>query len=77
MKMLLIDSLYINEGGALQLLRYLIRELEKRSVQFFLLGDKRCAEALAHVSQKEILKASLHNRNSTKKTSIASMPYSA
>lgn len=68
--MLLIDSLYINEGGALQLLRYLIRELEKRSVQFFLLGDKRCAEALAHVSQKEILKASLHNRKQFYKKNI-------
>lgn len=39
--MILVDGVYINEGGGLVLLEYLINFLEKQSSDFFYLLDKR------------------------------------
>ena len=60
--MILIDALYVNMGGAFQLLKYLIDTLEKRSVSYFLLADARCAGKLDDVSQICYLDATLKNR---------------
>lgn len=40
--MLLVDSLYINNSGGLQLLEYLVISLKEKKISFFLLADSRC-----------------------------------
>ena len=60
--MLLVDTLYINYGGALSLLRYLAETLQEKSVEFYLLADDRCRgefDTLAHI---EYRRASLSQR---------------
>lgn len=60
--MLLVDALYINYGGALSLLRYLVETLQEKSVEFYLLADDRCRgefDTLAHIEYK---RASLSER---------------
>lgn len=41
-KPILIDSIYVNCGGALSLLQYLVNTLQERKIDFYLLSDKRC-----------------------------------
>lgn len=59
---LLIDGLYINSSGGLRLLEYLISELEKKGVAFYLLADSRCRGEFDNISKIEYLKASLYRR---------------
>src|SRR5690606_3350165 len=63
--MLLLDSLYVNTGGAKVLLDYLVDELEKSGIDVFYLFDIRCAESFQKVNEnnKKFLKASLLNRS--------------
>lgn len=60
--MILIDSLYINDSGGFRLLQYLVRELRKRSVDFYLLADSRCAGAFDDLPFVEYMRASMSNR---------------
>ena len=60
--MVLIDSLYINNSGGFRLLDYLVRELIKRDVQFFLLADDRCRGKLDFYRKVMYMNASLKNR---------------
>ncbi len=58
----LIDALYINKSGGLRLLEYLIRELNEREVEFFLLADERCVGTFDHCNHVKYLTASLWKR---------------
>lgn len=63
--MTLIDSLYINESGGLQLLKYLVESIESdASLNAYYLFDKRCADCFIDISanRKTVLNASLWNR---------------
>ena len=62
--MILIDSLYINNGGGKVLLEYLVSELEKSDLEVFYLFDERCKDDFKSISnnRKKILKASTYNR---------------
>lgn len=62
--MLLIDALYINTSGGLELLRYLVNVLEQRNVNCFYLFDKRCSAEFKNVMEykKSILTANTKNR---------------
>ena len=60
--MLLVDALYICYGGALGLLRYLVRGLEERGADFFLLYDARCGDEFMRLPHVEKRAATLKNR---------------
>lgn len=62
--MLLIDSLYINNGGGKILLDYLVSECEKSNIDLFYLFDKRCENSYKEISdnKKIFLKASMYTR---------------
>ncbi len=60
--MLLIDAIYINQGGGFVLLRYLLDVLKKRDVDFFLLADARCVGKLNDISDIQYMPASLKGR---------------
>jgi glycosyltransferase involved in cell wall biosynthesis len=62
--MFLIDALYINNSGGLELLKYLVKRLEQISADVYYLFDVRCPNHFFEVSdsKKWILKASLLNR---------------
>jgi glycosyltransferase involved in cell wall biosynthesis len=62
--MLLIDALYINNGGGKVLLDYLVQKLVDHNVEAFYLFDERCLNDFEYIpsDQKEYLKASLSNR---------------
>lgn len=60
--MILIDALYVNMGGAFQLLRYLLETLEGRGISFYLLADARCEGRLDDVQSVRYLDASLAKR---------------
>ena len=60
--MFLIDSLYINNSGGLRLLEYLIVELKRRAVTFYLLADSRCAGKLDECEHVEYMNASMRKR---------------
>lgn len=60
--MLLIDALHINSSGGLQLLDYLVNELIKRELNFYLLADARCKGHFDYVINVEYRYASLKNR---------------
>lgn len=62
--MLLIDALYINYGGALSLLRYLVDKLNEGNKEFFLLADERCQGKFDTLSKIEYRRASLAERRS-------------
>lgn len=62
--MLLVDSLYVNYGGALSLLRYLVERLQERNVAFFLLADARCKGIFEKVPFVEYREAKLSERRS-------------
>ena len=61
--MILIDALYINMGGALGLLRYLVETLREKKVDFFLLADARVGDEFMGLPHVERLTASLSNRS--------------
>lgn len=60
--MLLVDSLYINMGGAMGLLRYLVSSLQERNVDFFLLADSRCGDEFNSLPHTKSLPATLKER---------------
>lgn len=60
--MILIDSLYINNSGGLRLLIYLIDELQKANVDFYLLADARCFGKFDKCSSIEYMSATLRGR---------------
>jgi len=62
--MILIDALYVNNGGAKILLDYLVIEIEKTTIEVFYLFDERCKESFQDISKykKIYLKASLFER---------------
>lgn len=60
--MLLIDSLYINNSGGLRLLEYLVLELQRRGVNFYLLADSRCHGKFDGCKHVRYMKASLWER---------------
>ena len=61
-KILLLDALYINSGGGLRLLEYLVSELQARGVEFHLLADSRCEGKFDNLPGVTYMKASLGNR---------------
>lgn len=63
--MILIDALYINNGGGKVLLDYLIQELNKLDIEIFYLFDKRTEHtynAINSKSQKRFLESSFTKR---------------
>lgn len=60
--MLLIDALYINYGGALSLLHYLVETLQEKNVMFYLLADDRCRGSFDTLPKAEYRCASLSER---------------
>lgn len=62
--MLLIDSLYVNNGGGKILLDYLVAEIEKNEIEAFYLFDFRCKTSYGNVprNRKLFMKATLRNR---------------
>lgn len=60
--MILLDALYINYGGALSLLRYLIETLLDKDVEFYLLADDRCRGQFDSLGHIEYRRASLSQR---------------
>lgn len=60
--MILIDSLYINAGGGLVLLEYLVEELQKQKKEFFLLTDERCGSQFRRLPHQQSLKATMRGR---------------
>jgi len=44
--MILIDAIYINEGGGASLLNFLINELTKKNINYFVLFDKRINKSI-------------------------------
>lgn len=62
--MILIDTLYVNNGGAKILLDYMIKEIEKTTLNVFYLFDNRCNDSYHEISidRKIYLKASFFER---------------
>ena len=60
--MILIDSLYINAGGGIVLLKYLVKELQKHQIKFRMIVDERAQSHFVHVKDKMVMRASLSNR---------------
>lgn len=60
--MLLVDALYINYGGALSLLRYLVETLQEKQIKFYLLADDRCNGEFDTLVHLEYRRASLSER---------------
>lgn len=62
--MLLIDALYINNSGGLELLKYLVDSLEKINHKVFYLFDNRCSSVFGAIDNHRclFLKASVFNR---------------
>ncbi len=69
---LLIDSLYINNSGGLQLLKYLVTSLKEKNVEFFLLADSRCKGKFDSCKAVKYMHASLYERRNFYKKSAAS-----
>lgn len=63
--MLLLDSLYINNGGGKILLNYLVEKMEQKNMDVFYLFDERCRNDFSDIpnNRKLYLKASLWNRH--------------
>ena len=57
--MILVDSLYVNSGGGLVLLKYLCTSLDNRGVRYHLLCDERCRNQFLNKKNITVLKASL------------------
>lgn len=60
--MLLVDSIYVNMGGGLSLLKYLVATLQEKGVKFRLLVDVRVGEQFSDVDDKVILPPSESSR---------------
>ncbi len=60
--MILVDGLYVHFGGAMRVLEYLVRELDRRGSDFHLLADRRCEGVFDGLRSVEYLDASLWNR---------------
>lgn len=62
--MILIDTLYVNNGGAKILLDYLVQDIEKNKLDVFYLFDERCKDSYKEISgdRKVYLKASFLGR---------------
>ncbi len=60
--MILIDALYINTGGGLGLLKYLVEKMILSRKDFFLLYDDRCKGLFEGISHKKCLISSISNR---------------
>ena len=60
--MILVDSLYINSGGGLILLKCLCSSLDARGIDYHLLCDARCGNQFLKKNNITILKASLKLR---------------
>ena len=60
--MILLDALYVNFGGAMSLLRYLVKELQKEGVDFYFLVDSRCGDEFKSLPKVEYRVASLSAR---------------
>ncbi len=60
--MILIDSLYINDSGGFRLLKYLVDELIKKNVSFYLLADARCRGKFDYCKHIQYMHASLIKR---------------
>ena len=60
--MLLVDSVYINMGGGLSLLKYLVENLHTRHVVFMLLVDERIKDAFPEVKNQIVLSPSEKSR---------------
>lgn len=60
--MILIDSLYVNAGGGLVLLKYLVKELQKHQIEFSMIVDERAQSHFVHIKDKTVMRASLSNR---------------
>lgn len=61
-RLILIDSIYVNMGGAMGLLRYLVSSLQERGVDFFLLADSRCGDEFKSLPHTKSLPATLKER---------------
>ena len=61
--MLLIDSIYVNMGGGLSLLKYLVETLQEKGVRFRLLVDARAGAQFPNVADQVILYPSESSRN--------------
>lgn len=68
---ILIDSLYINTGGGVRLLEYLVQELIKRHIDFYLLADARCYGKFDSCRHVRYMKASLWERKKFYKNKAA------
>ncbi len=60
--MILVDAIYVNYGGALELLKYLVETFEVRNNQFYLLADARCKGMFDQLSNVEYQDASEKGR---------------
>lgn len=63
--MLLIDSLYINNGGGKILLNYLVQKIEEQKIDAFYLFDDRCSKDFLEIpaDRKLFMKSSLFLRH--------------
>lgn len=66
--MILIDAIYVNYGGALGLLKYLVETLVARNEDFHLLADARCKGIFDHLLHVKYQDASEKGRKSFYKT---------
>lgn len=60
--MILIDALYINTSGGLRLLEYLVRDLQEKGKDFYLLADSRCNSFFNSCRHIRYMNASLLER---------------
>lgn len=60
--MLLVDALYINNSGGFRLLEYLVNELLRREIVFYLLADARCIGKFTQCKRIRYMQASLWER---------------
>lgn len=60
--MILVDAVYINMGGGLVLLRYLVKRLQERDIPFKLILDSRIGEAFPDVPDRIVLSPSIRSR---------------
>lgn len=60
--MLLVDSIYVNMGGGLSLLKYLVETLQAKDVRFRLLVDTRADGQFPYVADQVVLSPSESSR---------------
>ena len=61
--MILLDAPYISSGGGLRLLEYLVDELRRRQVDFYLISDDRCKGKFDQLAHVDYITQSLRVRN--------------